>query len=334
MPRRITRALFTAAAAGATITSLGVAAASPANAAGHGSKVFAPSGGTPIATNASCPLATLPPVRPQAGHTVIDGSIPVPPPSDNCARAGYQASGRNFRFAQAQITVPNHLGSTETADPTMYVALDNSSSNTYQYTRVGIAPCPADEDAFIVPGYRVTCPTTLEGNTSDWVIFSATADAGSPPELDVEGLPAAMMGDGILVNVYLVPTSNAVHTVVDLPDGTTFNNTYPITGPVYTKAQAVADWTPEVENGADKPQPPVASSKGRDVQFFQGRFTTVSGVKGTFAGPWALNALEVTSNGTLPPVGTLMEQPSYLWNDGKGVNGLGSDAFGVWHFPF
>src|SRR5581483_11765090 len=101
-------------------------------------------GGTPIATNANCPLATLPPIRPGAGHRLTDGTIPAPPPSDNCARAGYQASGRNFRFAQAKITVPNHFGSIETADPTMYVALDNSSSNTYQYTRVGIAPCPED----------------------------------------------------------------------------------------------------------------------------------------------------------------------------------------------
>jgi hypothetical protein len=72
----------------------------------------------------------------------------------------------------------------------------------------------------------------------------------------------------------------------------------------------------------------------RDTQFFQGRFTTANGQQGTFAGPWTLNAYEATSNGTLPPTGSLIAQPSYLWNDQHGLNGLGQDAFGVWRFPF
>jgi hypothetical protein len=29
-----------------------------------------------------------------------------------------------------------------------------------------------------------------------------------------------------------------------------------------------------------------------------------------------------------------MSQPSYLWNDQKGFNGLGQDAFGIWSYPF
>ena len=119
-----------------------------------------------------------------------------------------------------------------------------------------------------------------------------------------------------------------------MPDGTTYNNTLPVTGPVYTRAQALADGNTAVENGSTLPAPAVPSSKTRDSQFFQGRFTTVSGAAGTFAGPWTLNALEVTSNATLPPTGTLITQPSYLWNDQKGFNGLGQDAFGVWRFPF
>ena len=44
--------------------------------------------------------------------------------------------------------------------------------------------------------------------------------------------------------------------------------------------------------------------------------------------------LEATSNGTLPPTGTLIGQPSFLWNDGSGFHGMGDDAFGVWRFPF
>jgi hypothetical protein len=332
MRGRIKRALFTAVAAGATITSAGLAAAGPAAAAGHGVKVFTPSGGTPIPTNANCPLT--PPISPP--HTT---PRTPPAPSTSCARAGYQASGRDFRFAQALITVPDHPGSTDTGDPVLYVALDNSGNSPgitdYQYVRVGIAPCPQGvAGVFIVPGGTVTCPTTVAGNTSNWVAFAATAAAGAPPTVTVQPLSNAVMGDGILVSAYLAPNGNAVNTVIQLPDGTTYNNTFPVTGPVYTRAQALADWTTAVENGASKPQPRVPASKVRVSQFFQGRFTTLSGQGGTFAGPWTLNALEATSNGTLPPTGTLMTQPSYLWNDQKGLNGLGQDAFGVWSYPF
>jgi hypothetical protein len=338
------RALFIAAAA---IAGLGFATASPATAAGHGVTVFTPSGGTPIPTNANCPISV--PVTPPR-------TIPFPQPSINCARAGYQASGRDFRFAQALITVPDHPGTTccgahvrfdgvSGPDPVLYVALDNSSASTYQYTRVGIAPCPEGvADVFIVPGGTVTCPTTVDGNTSNWVAFAATVNTGippgsppnppTPPNVVIEPLSSAVMGDGILVNAYLAPTGNAVQTVIQLPDGTTYNNTFRVTGPVYTRAQALGDWTTALENGASQPEPTVPDNKRRVSQFFQGRFTTASGQQGTFAGPWTLNALEVTSNGELPPTGTLMTQPSYLWNDNHGFNGLGQDAFGVWSYPF
>jgi hypothetical protein len=317
MRRRITRTLFTAAAAGVTITTLGFAAASPAGAASHHVKPFTPSG-TLVGTDANCSLTNI---------TL---------PSDNCGKAGYMATGRTFRFAQALITVPNHLGSiVSPADPTLYVALDNSGTNTWQYTRVGIAPCPAAAvGIFIVPGTAVTCPTVVAGNTANWVVFTATADAGGPPVVTIHPLANAFMGDGILVNVYLAPTGNSVATTITLPNGTTYNNTFPITGPTYTNAQATADWTTAIENGAAAPEPAVPAAKVRDAQFFQGRFTTSNGSQGTFNGPWTLNAWEATSNGTLPPTGTLIGQPSYLWNDGDGFAGKGDDAFGVWRFPF
>jgi hypothetical protein len=318
MRKRITRTLFTAAAAGVTITTLGYAAAAPAGAAAAKHPRYFTPNGTVVATDANCSITT------------------VTLPSDNCGKAGYEATGRNFRFAQALITVPDHLGSiVSPADPALYVALDNSGTNTWQYTRVGIAPCPAGvAGVFIVPGTSITCPTVVAGNTSNWVVFTATADAGGPPVVTTHPLADAFMGDGILVNAYLAPTGNSVATTITLPNGTTYNNTFAITGPTYTKAQAVADWTTAIENGAAAPEPAVPAAKVRDSQFFQGRFTTSSGQQGTFNGPWTLNAWEATSNGTLPPTGTLIAQPSYLWNDGKGFGGSGDDAFGVWRFPF
>ena len=320
MRKRITRALFTAAAAGVTITTLGYAAASPAGAAAARHPRYFTPNGTLVGTNANCSLTT------------------IALPSDNCGKAGYEATGRNFRFAQALITVPDHLGSiVSPADPTEYVALDNSATNTYQYTRVGIAPCPASAVGIFIapgPGGSITCPSVVAGNTSNWVVFVATADQGGPPTLTVHPIPNAAMGDGVLVNVYLAPTGNSVATTITLPNGTTYNNTFAITGPTYTDAQAVSDWTTAIENGAAAPEPAVPSAKIRDTQFFQGRFTTSSGAQGTFNGPWTLKAWEATSNGTLPPTGTLIAQPSYLWNDGNGFGGKGDDAFGNWRYPF
>ncbi|HEV2375635.1 MAG TPA: hypothetical protein VGS19_26160 [Streptosporangiaceae bacterium] len=310
MRKRISRALLTAAAAGATITTLGFAAASPAGAsAAH--RYFTPTGGTPIATNANCHLSS-PPV-----------------PADNCGMAGYQASGRDFRFAQALVTVPNHVANKFT-DPVLYVALDGSGTATYQFTRVGVAPCPSGGTAAIVPGHVIFCPAS----TSNWVAFSAIAGAQGST-VNVFPISSVCEGDGVSVSAYLVPTGNGVHTVISIPcTGATFNNNYTVSGPVYTRAQALADWTTTVENGGAQPLPAVPGAKVRDAQFFQGRFTTVSGAQGTFNGPWSLNALEATSNGHLPPMGTLIGQPSFLWNDGNSFNGLGDDAFGVWRFPF
>jgi len=185
-----------------------------------------------------------------------------------------------------------------------------------------------------VPGDTATDCATLTGNTSGWVAFAATADAGSSPTISTHAIPGVDQGDGVLVSVYLVPTGNAVHTVIVLPGGTTYNDTFAITGPVYTDATAVEDWTTNVENADTKPVPNVPASKVRDAQFFQGRFTTQSGSAGTFSGPWTLNAVEATSNGDLPNSGTLIGQPSYLWNDGSGYQGKGDDAFGLWRYPF
>jgi hypothetical protein len=330
MPRRITKAFFAAAAAGATITTLGFAAASPAGAmvAGKHShpKYFSPTGGTPIPTNAQCVIPTSP-------------ALPIP--STNCGMAGYQASGRDFRFSGAQIKVPNHVGATETspADPSLYVALDNSTTNTYEYARVGVAPCTTgaiDSDDFIVPGVAfptgfTTCPA------SGWVAFDAVVQPTTTPSISVAPLSTALLGDVITASVYLSSNDNQIETQLTLPTGVVIAHVIPVSGPTYTKAQALADWTTVAESGAPLPEPAVPSVKVRDTQFFQGRFTTLSGARGTFSGPWTTTALEATSNGSLPPPtggGTLIGQPSYLWNDGSSLGGAGSDAFGVWRFPF
>jgi hypothetical protein len=305
MRSRIRTALLTATAAGATITTLGFLAAGSAGAAVH----FTPSGGTPIGTDAACTYSAL--------------------PSADCGMSGYEASGRDFRFASAEIIVPNQTA-VKTTSGTYYVALDDSSTSQYQYVRVGIAPCTVGSTAHLAPAAAVTtCPVSGSG----WLAFVATDDGAPSPTVTAYNIGNPSPGDGVFVSVYLTSTGNSVHTVITMPSGTTYNNTVAVSGPVYTDAQAVADYTTAIENGGSS-QPAAPGSKTRDMQFMEGRFTTLNGAQGTFSGPWTLNPIEATSNGSLPSAGTLIEQPSYLWTDGNSFQGKFGDAFGEWRFPF
>jgi hypothetical protein len=321
----ITRTLVAATAAG--LTSLGAVASGAAAAVGGAPSP--PSGGTPIPTNANC-------------------IINVPP----CGMAGYQASGRDFRYAHAVITVPDYGGRvvapvTENGpawngpavpgdtdlDPTFYMALDDSADTASDYARVGIRPC----------SIGVSCPA---GDTSGWEAFAKIVvnpgiaiGIGDSVRTDtpysIPGItypiPAAAEGTGIFVSVYLTAAGNSVHTLIMVPattttPGATYNDTFPVNGPVYTAAQALVDWT----NVTGKPQPAVPVTNVRVTQFGQGGFSTLGGQQGTFTGPWALQVVEATAHGTLPPAGTVIAQPSYLWTDHHSPGGLRRDAFGVW----
>jgi hypothetical protein len=315
MRSRVPRSPGKALAAGATAALLGLSMAGSAAAAGPKAGLFSLSGGVPVPTNANCAGAA----------------------AQGCAEAGYQASGRDFRYAQAVITVPGHQGVVTAtapgeADPQLYVGLADSPEGTGpppgstretpgstagESARVGVRPCTGGAPC----------------GSSGWEAFAEVLSGSTPPIGPPFAAPiaAADEGDGVFVSVYLDPSGRSVHTVITLPDGSTFNNTFPVQGAVFPWAQAVADWT----TATAKPQPVAPSpAKVRDAQFLEGRFTTLNGQQGTFAGPWALNAFEATANGALPPAGTLLVQPSYLWNDETNFHGRFGDAFGVWRFPF
>jgi hypothetical protein len=319
------RVLLAAAAAGVTVTTLGFAA-SPAGAAAGGMH-FTPSA-PEVATSAHGNGLSVSGNLNNCGPSTA-AKITGTWSSTDCGKAGYVATGRNFRFASALITVPNHTGDVAT-DPTMYVSLDASGVNP-DFARAGVRPCGSLRSSKKGVGNApapVRCP---EGDTSGWEAFAMVNEAGAITVDDVAISPA-VEGDGVFVSVYLVPTGNSVHVVVTPPTGAVLNNTYAVSGPVYTDAQALADWTTDTTQPA--PVLTAPDPKTRDTQFFQGRFTTANGIQGTFKGPWTLTAVDATSNGSLPPAGTLIAQPSYLWNDGHGFAGMGSDAFGIWRFPF
>lgn len=313
MRRRISRALFATAAAGATVTTLGFAAAGSAGAAtvAHRAPVRHKAGDPPSApvmyTDANCALTT--------------GGTPVP--ADNCGRAGYQAGGRTFRYAQALIAVPNHVG-VVTTDPQIYVGLDNSDgATTYTYVRAGVTPCTTGTANTLTP----TCPL---GNTSHWVAYVQAMRNGTTVINETVNLTPSMEGDRVFASLYRDPSGNVVDASIRLPNGTWYNYAVDFPGGTFRWAQAQADWTAAHLAGAATAPVPSTLVKVRDTQFFQGAFTTQSGQRGTFSGPWNLSAPEATSNGTA--AGTLIAEPSYLWNDGMG--GGWGDAFGVWRFPF
>ncbi len=309
MRRNVTRTLLAAAAAGVTVTTLSFSAgaagaASTANAPQAGSTIVnSPSGGTPIYTDANCPLLNI--GGPDANAPALSDAPAAPQPS--CITSGYQASGRDFRFAQALIVVPTSRGLISTS-PSFYVGLSASAT---EYARAGIVPCGVN---------IVTCP-------NGWRGLFQVEEPGAPPITQIMNFSAAVpAGSGVLVSIYFNQAGNAVRFSVTLPDGSIVGKTFGVHGPVYTSAVAAADWT--LTRTRPQPARPVANT--RWTQFLQGRFTTLSGQAGTFAGPWTLNPVEVSSNGLAPPDGTLISAPSYLWTDGNSVNGLPGDAFGVW----
>ncbi len=316
MRTRITRAFLATAAAGATVTTLGLTAAGSAGAAVHGGTANAPSAPA-VATNANC---------------TVTGTGDLGTPSDNCGMAGYVATGRDFRYAQALITVPNHHGVAAT-DAQAYVGLDDSTSENYNFVRAGISPCVSPQTA---PGTPV-CPA---GNTSGWVAYVQGMRFGSTIVADEVSISDAALGDGVFASVYREPSGNVVDARLVVPTAAgshTFTYSVAFLGGTFPAAQARADWTQahveSLPGTTTAPAfPPGATAQTRYTQFFQGAFTTEAGNRGTFSGPWTLAAPEATSNGNPPPLGTLIAEPSFLWNDGMG-NGWG-DAFGVWIGPF
>lgn len=297
MPRRITKAFFAAAAAGATITALGLAA-SPAGAAiaGKHSVHYTPSA-PQTGTNANCSGGL---------ETSSTGTWS----SADCGKVGYVATGRDFRFASAIIKVPTSASAASgvVTGPATYVALDASQSAA-DFSAVGIRPDPDGDGT--------------------WELFYDVEEPCSAASTGSVALSSSLAGDGVAVSAYLSPSGGSVHLVATPPSGTAINTTVPVCSPVYTDAQALGDWTNAAEDATPAPAAPTDGNV-RVTQFFQGRFTTLSGSQGTFKGPWTLTAVDATSNGSVEPLGTLIGQPSYLWNDGSSFGGMGNDAFGVW----
>ena len=327
MRTRITRAFVAAAAAGATTITCGLAVAGSAGAATAGAGAphrFTPSGGPPVYT-APCSAAT--------GFTSNASPLTFGP--GGCA--GYVGSGRDFRYAQAIIRVPQTTVITpDDTAPTLYIGLTSGDTMAI----AGLITCDNYTVEFGPPSPNL-CGTpvgTVGAQTragDPWIGFAAVAtNNGASVSSEAINLGPTNPGDGVRFQVYY-PAGGAAHFTITLgPTSTTPNPVsfqLPSTGTfnaVFNHAVALVDYSATSPYPELTPGPAPGSFDLRITQFQEGAWTTVSGDHGTFTGPWTLNPAILTNNGTAPPGGTVQVEPAFLWNDGLG-NGFG-DAFGVW----
>jgi hypothetical protein len=292
MRSRIMSALVATAAAGATATTLGLAAAGAANAS--------------VTTTAR--PATI--------------GVPI----GSTSSAGYEASGRNFRYISSTITVPDTSFLTGLY-PQEYIQLSNGSLNQAgnptgnQYVRAGIEAC------VVARTFGATCLT------GSWVAFveAFNNSLNFPYFRHFYNLAGVNQGDGVNFSIYFNQGGNELSFVITPPSTSGPPQFYKTNahGPIFDHAAALDDFTDST--GTPIALPPFIHSF-RINQFLQGALTTYSGARGSFTGPWTTSSVIATSNGLLPPSGTTRVSPSALWTDGLPANGAvrANDAFGVW----
>lgn len=255
------------------------------------------------------------------------------------------------------------IGSPGTTAPILYTALSSSNSAAV----AGLISCQGYHDSFGAEGLSSDSPCAREDRTGlnagyyprIWIAFGVVA-TNTSPFVHVRGiaLPAARPGDGIKFQVYYNQVGNAVHFTIIRPDGTTIAAfSEGARGAVYDHAEALADWSlcptrhrePRVISGEQGPgldeygarcdttgfphfypvPGPVPFNHQRRITQFQGiAWTTASGDRGSVTGPWTTNSVVATSNGLLPPSGTIEVTPQFLWT--SGLTGRSNDSFGVW----
>jgi hypothetical protein len=291
MRRRITRTLVAAAAAGVTVGTLGFTAAGAASAA----------------------------VSSKAQPSMLGSTI------GSTSSAGYEASGRDFRYISSTITVPDTSFLTGLY-PQEYIQLSNGSltqpsGGGNAYTRAGIESC------IVARTFGATCAT------GTWVAYveAFNNSLNGPFFSHYYNLAGVNQGDGVNFSIYYNEVGNELSFVITPPSTSGTPQYYKTRayGAIFDHAAALDDFTDST--GTPIALPPFIRAF-RINQFLQGAITTEGGARGSFVGPWTTSEVVATSNGLLPPSGTTRVSPSNLWSDGLTANGAVRpfDAFGVW----
>lgn len=237
--------------------------------------------------------------------------------------AGYQLSGRDFRYAESTLTVPDWFSNA--LYPQEYLQLSNGSltqptGGGDQYVRAGIESC-------VVAHVDFGDPSCTPGS---WVAYvEAFNNSLSGPYFEhYFNLAGVDAGDGVNFSVYFDQAGNELHFVITPPSTSGLPQYYKTQayGPLFDHAAALDDFT----DNTGKPVPlPPGFNPIKINQFLQGAFTTYSGARGSFIGPWTTSKVQATSNGLPYPSGTVRVTPGSLWSDGLPGNGAvrPDDAF-------
>src|SRR5258708_22602418 len=290
MRRRITRTLLAAAAAGVTVSTLGLSGGGGANGNGSGT----------------------------AARIVIAQN-----PIANTYAAGYQLSGRNFRFIAATLTIPDWISNI--LYPQEYIQLSNGPlpetgiPGSDEYVRAGIESC------VVAQANGAVCAL------GTWVSFieAFNNSLGGPFFVHFFPLSGVAQGDGVFFSVFFDQGGNELHFVISPPSTPSESFNTNAHGPIFNYAAALAAFTNST--GVPIPVPPFLDQL-RVNQFLGGAGTTYSAAKGSFMGPGLTIMVKATSNGLPFPSGHVRVSPSRLWSDGMASNGPPRpwDAFGVW----
>lgn len=292
MRTRITRAFLTAAAAGATIATVGFTAAAPAGAAA---------------------------ARP------AQASMPV---ITTTSFGGYEASGRSFRYINALIRVPDM--SQNGLYPQAYVQLSNGSvANGDTYTRAGIETCIVAQ--FVNPNFTCPVGTQWVGFIEAWhnSILGPFFTHFVPLNLvQGDGVWFSVYFDQAGNEYHYVLTPPTVESCSTGPQNQCYYD-HQAFGPILDHAGFLADYTNAT--GTPVPLP-IWAEPFRLTQFLGAALTTYSGQMGSLVGPWTTSMVQATSNGQPFPQGSVRLSPSQPWTDGIASNGAvrNSDAFGLW----
>jgi len=292
MRTRITRAFLTAAAAGATIATVGFTAAAPAGAAA---------------------------ARP------AQNSMPV---ISTVSYGGYEASGRDFRYVTSLIRVPDMAENG--LYPQAYVQLSNGSvASGDTYTRAGIETCIVA--TFVNPNFTCPNGVQWVGFIEAFhnSILGPFFTHFVPLNLvQGDGVWFSIYFDQPGNELHYVLTPPTVESCSTGPQNQCYYD-HEAFGPVYDHAAGLADYTNAT--GTPVPLP-IWAEPFRLTQFLGGALTTYNGQKGSWVGPWTTSMVEATSNGLPFPQGSVRLSPSTLWSDGIASNGAvrNSDAFGLW----
>ena len=229
-------------------------------------------------------------------------------------QAGYVATGKRFRYAQAVITVPAQPCRAGNGRPRVYVALAGPGG----YARAGLS-CQASPTGHAGRSRAGASPL------GSWRAFVSTAGDGAARQVTrTFPLGGLRPGDGVFVSVYLDQSAGSARFFLAVPGGASYSRSVPVGAATrYTQAQALVTWS------GNLPDPWPAARAARVVRFGSGGFTTVHGAQGTFVGPWRLTRWETAGSGR--PAARPAAAPGYLTADGtQRVIGAWDDAFAVW----